>query len=232
MTWQNKLLPLMTRMLIGLTVFFFLASFVQLFYLHQKIENSQKLNLNSEIKIKDEIFKDSSELQLELIEWKTLATLDEYTLNQRYHQANVLLMARIWTRYLSFVTGMILCLVGASFILGRIELTTSEIDGKTQFLDFSVKTSSPGIILAVLGTVLMLTSVLVHNEIKVTDGPAYLHLKFQSVLVDKPKSLKINEESGSTAERNIHKFNDETRSKKLKEREELYKQLENELKNK
>ena len=232
MNWQNKLLPLMTKMLIGLTVFFFLASFIQLFYLHQKIENSQKLNLNNEININDEDFKDSSEKQLELIEWKTLATLDEYTLNQRYHQANVLLMARIWTRYLSFVTGMILCLVGASFILGKIEQTASELDGKTQYIGFSVKTSSPGILLAVLGTVLMLTSVLVHNEIKVTDGPAFLHLKFQRVLEDKPQPIKLQTESATNSERNNHNFNEETAGKKIKEREELYQQLENELKNK
>ena len=34
-TWQVRLLPLMARMLIGLTVFFFLASFGQLFYLQR-----------------------------------------------------------------------------------------------------------------------------------------------------------------------------------------------------
>ena len=38
--WQTKLLPFMTKMLLGLTAFFFLASLVQLFILHQNITRS------------------------------------------------------------------------------------------------------------------------------------------------------------------------------------------------
>src|SRR5215468_9213748 len=34
LTWQKKQLPVMVKMVIGLTIFFFAASFIQLFYLH------------------------------------------------------------------------------------------------------------------------------------------------------------------------------------------------------
>jgi len=199
--WQSKLLPLMTWMLVGLTIFFFFASFYQLYYLHEKIEGGPKMVLNKMFELDENEFnKGELEHQLKIIQWKTLATLDEHTLNQRYHQANVLLMARIWTRYLCFVTGMILCLVGASFILGKIEQAESVIRGKNQHVDFSLKTTSPGLVLAVLGTVLMMTAVLVHNEIKVTDGPAYLHLKFLSAYdstKEDPEKMKTNKHENS-----------------------------------
>lgn len=195
--WQRKLLPLMTWMVVGLTLFFFVASFCQLYYLHTKIEDGPKLTLNKANELsEDRIEKGDPEYLLQIIQWKTLAALDEHTLNQRYHQANVLLMARIWTRYLCFVTGMILCLVGASFILGKMEEAKTVLGGKNQFVDFSIKTSSPGLVLAVLGTILMMTSVLVHNEIRVTDGPAYLHLKFLSGFADtndQPRELKMDD---------------------------------------
>ena len=43
--WQRRLLPVMVRMLAGLTIFFFLASFVQLFYLHSRIEKAPSIEL-------------------------------------------------------------------------------------------------------------------------------------------------------------------------------------------
>ena len=171
-TWQNRLLPLMTWMLVGLTLFFFIASFVQLFYLHNRIDDAPVSELPPFVAEESE----KAGASFQAMQWHTLAVLENYTLNQRYHQANVLLMARIWTRYLSFVTGMILCLVGASFILGKLKEDVTELGGTSGAGELSLKSSSPGIVLAVLGTVLMLTSVLSHNNITVTDGPAYLQL--------------------------------------------------------
>ena len=190
MSWQEKLLPLMTWMIIGLTIFFFVASFIQLYYLHQKIDNGPVISLPEAAAFNSGSIQTGKELDyLQLMQWETLAALDEHTLNLRYHQANILLMARIWTRYLSFVTGMILCLVGSTFILGKIEVSPTVGKGGSEAFKFSIRTSSPGIILALLGTALMMTSVLVHNEIDVTDGPAYLHLKFQAVKSEAPKKL-------------------------------------------
>ncbi len=179
----------MIWMLVGLSVFFFIASFFQLYYLHTRINTGPKLELKNNIEpFLGTVAKDEQKYQLEVLQWKMLAMLEEHTLKQRYHQANVLLMARIWTKYLCFVTGMILCFVGASFILGRIEEPETILDGKNQMVNFSLKTSSPGLVLATLGTVLMMTSVLVHNEIKVTDGTAYLHLKYSASFGDSTSS--------------------------------------------
>ena len=45
--WQKSLLPLMSRTIIILSIFFFLASLAQLIYLHQTIANSPKINVQS-----------------------------------------------------------------------------------------------------------------------------------------------------------------------------------------
>ena len=43
--WQKRLLPLMVIMLVTLTAFFFVASFVQLYYLQTRIEHAPQLDL-------------------------------------------------------------------------------------------------------------------------------------------------------------------------------------------
>ena len=47
-------------------------------------------------------------------------------IKQRYHQANVLLMAGVRVRYPGLVTGMILALIGAVFVLGKIREERTE----------------------------------------------------------------------------------------------------------
>ncbi|NIN68296.1 MAG: hypothetical protein GTO63_27030, partial [Anaerolineae bacterium] len=43
--WQERLLPLMSHMVVGLTLFFFVASFAQLAYLHWSISRSPQMEL-------------------------------------------------------------------------------------------------------------------------------------------------------------------------------------------
>jgi hypothetical protein len=95
------------------------------------------------------------------------------TVQQRYHQANVILMARIWTTYLGFVTGMILAVVGAAFILGKLREQASEISGKAENWQVSIASTSPGLIMVVLGSALMLVTIMTHHQINVTDRPLY-----------------------------------------------------------
>jgi hypothetical protein len=72
--------------------------------------------------------------------------MESFLVTQRYHQAAAQLMAGLWTRYLGFITGMILALVGASFVLGKLREPAQKIDGKFPMIDFSIRTASPGII--------------------------------------------------------------------------------------
>ena len=161
--------------MLTLTLFFFAATLFQLYELNLKIQDAPELE-NTELLQQTE-----SNATLMETQWRTLVVLESHVLQQRYHQANVLLMARIWIRYLGFVTGMMLALIGAVFILGKLRepTTTLTLSGvspdpnlpgnfKAQLL-----TQSPGIVLVTLGTVLMLLTILVHHPIQVNDAPVY-----------------------------------------------------------
>ena len=168
-----RLVQTAKRMLVGLTVFFFIASLAQLIYLHTQISNAPNLDVLKSIS--QRISKVPSEQeQLPLIELESRLALEVLALKRRYHQANVLLMSRIWVSYLSFVTGMILCLVGASFILGKVREPPAEIKADSKFFTFAIASSSPGIILATLGTFLVVTSIMTNHRIAVLDRPVYL----------------------------------------------------------
>ena len=172
--WQKKLLPFMVVVLSLLMLFFFTATAFQLYYLHQRIEQSPELNLNPALAALESNPAGASEKdKLQIFRWKTLAILEGNALQRRYHQANVLLMSRIWTGYLGFITGMILALVGATFILGKLRELESKVDAGNEGWKFSMTTASPGLILALLGTILMITTILGRSEIKVNDGQLY-----------------------------------------------------------
>lgn len=70
-------------------------------------------------------------------------------------RAGASLLISLWTRNMGFVTGMLMALIGAIFILSRINDAGSTLEARQGALTGSLKTSSPGIVLAVLGTVLM-----------------------------------------------------------------------------
>jgi len=183
--WQKRLLPFMVGMIVLLTLFFLVASFYQLYYLHQRIEHCPQLNLEPALSVLDTEGFDLTQMdKLELARWKTLSTLEGYTLERRYHQANVLLMSRIWKKYLGFVTGMILALVGAAFILGKLREPTSTLGAETGIWKFSLTTASPGLLLALLGTILMITTIVTHKQIEVKDRPTYVHLWMAPYVVE------------------------------------------------
>lgn len=169
--WRRRLLPVMVTMLGALTVFFFAASFFQLFYLHQRIEQVPPLPIMGGSP--QDIAMGSADP--DVLRWRALIALEGHALQRRYHQANVSLMARVWTKYLGFVTGMILALVGAAFILGRLREPQSTLNVDSGVVKLALIASSPGLVLAVLGTGLMITAMLTHTDIDVRDGAIYTH---------------------------------------------------------
>jgi hypothetical protein len=172
--WQNKLLPWMLRLLIGMTIFFFIVTSIQIIYIGFKIEQVPEFDMPSLQQTMDQLQTSSDVNKVDAARWKTLAMLEENSLRRRYHQASVLLMSRTWTRYLGFVTGMILALVGGIFILGKLQEPESKAEGESPALKFSISSASPGLILAFLGTVLMVTTMITPFELGLEDKPAYL----------------------------------------------------------
>ena len=173
--WQTRLLPLMVGMLVLLALFFFVASLIQVSHIKQSLTQTPKIKLDfAEDEQTIQGSNSSPRDFIEFVRWKKLAELELYVINRRYQQANQILLARVWIIYLGFVTGMILALVGAAFILGKLRDSGSQFDAETSVWKFSVTTASPGLILAILGTVLMVTTIVARSDIKVTDSALYL----------------------------------------------------------
>lgn len=158
--WQKRLLPVMTSTLVGLAVFFFIITLLQLYRLDQRL-SAPRVQFQSVLTASQP-------------EWVVRTLLEAHALEYRYHQANLSLAARIWTRYLGMMTGMILAIVGATFILGKLADTPTDFDMKSSAATVALKTSSPGIVLAVLGTILIFTSIMSNPPIEIEDQALYI----------------------------------------------------------
>ena len=181
--WQNNMLPLMKRLVIGLVMFFFIASCIQLLYLHRTIQDAPTLNIETYLlNLSKEI--PPAKRSFQDVKYYALVLMENNALARRHHQANVLLMSRVWVRYLGFVTGMILAMVGAIFILGKLQEPISELASKIDKAEVTLKSNSPGIILAVLGVILMLATILTHHNIEVRDVAVYTQMESKKPQLD------------------------------------------------
>lgn len=183
--WQRKLLPVMMWMVVGLTLFFFIASFAQLAYLHVNIQESPTITLESLT------VPENAESVQQARKFNTLARLEASLLEHRYHQASVFLMTRVWARYLGFVTGMILALVGATFILGKLREQATELSAKGGGGTLSFRSTSPGLVLAVLGVILMVVTIVTHHQITIADDASYIDLPSEKRNKIKKQDMKI-----------------------------------------
>ena len=173
--WQRLLLPLMIGTIIVATVAFLVLSLVDTWSVRQRITNAPQLDLRTELGgLSCAAATMSPAERGTCLEWKVAVLLEEHTINRRYHQANVALLVRMSVKYLGFLTGMLMSLMGAAFVLGRLTEATSKLAAQGPFGKFTIATVSPGLILAVLGTVLMITTVMVNPPTDVNDGNVYL----------------------------------------------------------
>jgi len=104
--------------------------------------------------------------------------LETYAINRRYHQVNMLLMSRIWIQYLGFLAGLVMALVGCTFILGKIKTEATNFSAETSAMGkFTLISTSPGLILALFGTLVILFTLKFNPQITVNDDSIYLDKK-------------------------------------------------------
>lgn len=173
--WQNRLLPWLIIMPSILVILFIYLATQQVNHFNAALE------IKKESVVEKLAVTDTTELKklkgnLDYVRWMTLARMEEESLQKRYNQGGLLLLSRIFIKYLGFLTGMIIAIVGAVFIIGKLNEDTTKIEGTAgEKISFSIISSSPGIIFGILGTVLMTTTILQHKEITVQDSPLYLN---------------------------------------------------------
>lgn len=171
--WQRRLLPLMTRFIVAMAAVFFCFSGVHLYQVSTFIGTEHGKDIRA--LIETEIAKPAGQTASpEEVLQNSLLLLEADVLDKRYHQASALLLSRIWSRQLAFITGMVMALLGAVFILGKLSESTSNISGGNSQWQVAISSASPGIILSFLGTVLLMTALMVRATLDVSDGPAYV----------------------------------------------------------
>jgi hypothetical protein len=173
--WQRSLLPLMTRFIVAMAAVFFAFSAVHLYRITRFIEVEHGQDIRTLIEA--QVAKLGASTQSgESVLQNSLLLLEADTLDKRYHQASALLLSRIWSRQLAFITGMVMAFLGAVFILGKLSESTSNIGGGSSQWRVSISSASPGIILSFFGTILLVTTLMIRATLDTTDGPAYVHI--------------------------------------------------------
>ncbi len=176
-SWQRTLLPWLVVMPTILILLFIYLATRQMQRFNSVIDAKEESVIEKLIPAaSDSVLNARLKGDLEYIRWITLARMEEKSLDRRYSQGGLLLVSRIFTKYLGFFTGMILAIVGAIFIIGKLQESSSDIEGSVgDQMKLKVVSSSPGVIFAILGTVLMLSTILQHAEISVKDQPLFLN---------------------------------------------------------
>lgn len=170
--WQRRLLPFMTGFVVALAAAFFVFSAVHLYRVTGFIEAEHGPNIRQLVgaeltrAVRDAAPPDAFQ--------RSLLLLEADTLDKRYHQASALLMSRIWSRQLAFITGMVMAFLGAVFILGKLSESTSNVSGEGPGWKVVVASASPGIVLSTFGTVIVIASMAVQARLEVADAPVYV----------------------------------------------------------
>src|SRR5262249_28618547 len=149
--WQRTLLPVMTLFVIAMAAAFFVLSTKTLSGVGTFIQ-AEHGELRDQIK--DITGHSQQTVTPDDQIRRGLLLLEADALDRRYHQASALLMSRIWAKHLAFMTGMIMALIGAIFILGKLSESPTSVSGEAAQWKLAITSASPGIMLAFFGTAL------------------------------------------------------------------------------
>lgn len=175
--WQNKLLPWLVIMPTLLILLFIYLATRQMQQFNAVIDARTESSVERILTAPSDPALDSRlKGDMDYVRWVTLARMEEKSLDRRYNKGGLLLASRIFTKYLGFFTGMILAIVGVIFIIGKLQESSADIEGAVgDQMKLKIVSSSPGIIFGVLGTVLMLSTILQHAVIELKDQPLFLN---------------------------------------------------------
>lgn len=187
--WQRRLLPFLVTAISLMGLFFFVTSLLQLGRLGEAVAYRP----DDSIPVAMQAYEKTTPPTAEYLRWKTLALLEKSALDHRYAQVNATLMLRAWTRHLGFLTGMILALTGSIFILARLSESETRLSAEGSGLKGALATSSPGIVLAVLGTTLMVITLTIDFEFTTSDAPIYIAAPPAPAAADLPAPAPLND---------------------------------------
>ncbi len=178
--WQLAARPFMTRTVVVLALFFFVASLGQLAFLSWELAHPPTIGAGSLLDGQICAARPGTpplepEICASLQRGRAMLLLEANIVERRYHQSNALMMFAVWSRYLGFVTGMILAVVGAAFILGKLAEPESRFGAAAPGgWKAEIRSTSPGLILCFLGVVLIVASIVTLHSLHTRDAATYI----------------------------------------------------------
>lgn len=177
--WQETARPFMTRVVVVLAAFFFVASLGQLLYLNWELAHSPPIAaplFDARVCAGAEGASPPSPAEcVALQRGRALLLLEANVIERRYHLSNALTMFAVWSRYLGFVTGMILAIVGAAFILGKLAEPESQLGASAPGgWKAEIRSTSPGLVLCFLGVLLIVASIVTLHSLSTRDASTYI----------------------------------------------------------
>lgn len=172
--WRRRTLPLMGGLLVVLTAVFVGIAVWQMQQLQLMLEDRQEHAAESAFTAIEQASRDGRVvLPADYVTLRAVSALESEAIRRRYRHADVVVASRGWTRAMGFVTGMIMALLGTALALGRLAEAETKLSGESGSVKLALASSSPGLVLATLGTVLMMVVIVVRSDTGVRDVPVY-----------------------------------------------------------
>jgi nitrate reductase gamma subunit len=173
--WQTRLLPF-----ILVAYFAFSAAYVVFFYTQIRSTALPAVPAEPSLRL-DTSLVHSEETRKEMLMWKDRVALEVGVDHRRYAMLQTLVTARLKIVAFAFALGSICVLIGAFFVLARISEPASDVGIGTESLKARISSSSPGLILAFLGTVIILVSMLIKGGLSMNEEAEYIAPAGQAV---------------------------------------------------
>jgi len=104
-----------------------------------------------------------------------LLGLEHDGLGMRNKRSISALYMRVYTQFLAIIAGTVLALLGAIFVLARVDSVETRGNGTWGGITLALSSSSPGVVVAIVGTLLVGGVVyLTSDAVQVTDAPIFL----------------------------------------------------------
>ena len=175
LNWQRRMTSLMTTSIIVAALFFAVVTLYEFGRFETRLFAPQ--SISDDVWASVALTPATYDEQFVLARTRAAFALERELIDRRYTQANLSVATRLWTRLMGFVTGMILALVGAAFVLGKLREDVSEASAKAGVpgheYSFSIRSASPGVVLSLLGTLLMALSITIQSTFSVQDQAIY-----------------------------------------------------------
>jgi hypothetical protein len=148
LAWQRRLLPVVIVSILVLGAIFFSAALMNYRTLEQSfVEDSTSISANVASMA-------SHRVDLRFQELYLRTALEERQLQNRFKISIAAIKITTWTRMMGFAAGMVLVITGCLFVISKFEVQFEGSAGGAGQWN-SLKTNSPGVVLAVSGSLLL-----------------------------------------------------------------------------